>query len=241
MAVTTLEAPLDAPVRLDLLGGFRLRVGDREMTVSDVAQRVIAYVALQDRPVRRDRLAGSLWLDKTDARAGANLRSALWRLRRQGADVMDFGESSVRLRGGVQVDVREVTAWAWRIIEGRSEPSDLDRVPPAGDLLADWYDEWVVLERERLHQLRLHALEGICRSLLESGRTARAIDAALAVVNVDPLRESAYRLLVEAHVQEGNWSEAVRARRRYVGVVRDQLGLDVSGRLTELVPGAGPL
>jgi DNA-binding SARP family transcriptional activator len=240
MAVTTLDAALDAPVRLDLLGGFRLRVGEREVTVSDVAQRVIAYVALQDRPVRRDRLAGSLWLDKTDARAGANLRSALWRLRRQGADVMDLGESSVRLRGGVQVDVREVTDWAWRVIEGRGEPADLDRIPPAGDLLSDWYDEWVVLERERLHQLRLHALEGICRGLLESGRTARAIDAALAVVNVDPLRETAYRLLIEAHVHEGNWSEAVRARRRYVSVVRDQLGLDVSDRLADLIPGTLP-
>lgn len=234
MTGTVLDA---APIRLDLLGGFRLRVGEREVTVSDVAQRVIAYVALQDRPVRRDRLAGSLWLDKTDARAGANLRSALWRLRRQGADVMDLGESSVQLRGTVEVDVREVSVWAWRVIEGRTLPEDLDRIPPAGELLTDWYDEWVVLERERLHQLRLHALEGICRGLLESGRTARAIDAALAVVTVDPLRESAYRLLVEAHLHEGNWSEAVRARSRYVAVMRDQLGLDVGARLTDLLPG----
>lgn len=228
---------LDDQVRLDLLGGFRMRVGSLEMSVSDVVQRVIAFVALSNRPVRRDRLAGSLWPEKTDERAGANLRSALWRLRQQGADVMRMDGTTLCLRAEVRVDVHDVTEWAWRVIEGRAEPGDIDHVPPSGDLLDDWYDEWVVIERERLHQLRLHAIEGICRYLLDSGRVARAIDAALTVVSVDPLRESAHRLLIEAHVAEGNWAEAVRAGERYSTTMRDQLGLDVGERLQQMLPG----
>jgi hypothetical protein len=51
-------AVLDDQVRLDLLGGFRMRVGSLEMSVSDVAKCVIASVALSNRQVRRDRLAG---------------------------------------------------------------------------------------------------------------------------------------------------------------------------------------
>lgn len=223
-------------VRVDLMGGFRLQVDDREIPVPPGAQRVIAYVALQDRPVRRGRLAGSIWLDKTDERAGANLRSVLWRLRRQGADVMELGEGAARLQPGVLVDVHEATAWAWRVIEGQERPGDLEHKPPLGQLLADWYDDWVLMERERLHQLSLHALEAVCRSLLDAGRVVRAIDVALAVVSAEPLRESAHRLLVDAHVREGNLSEALRARRAYVAIMRDQLGLDAEHRLDDLLP-----
>lgn len=225
-----------ADVRVDLLGEFRLRVGDRDVQVPQPAQRVIAYVALQDRPVRRARLAGSIWLDKSDDRAAANLRSALWRLRRQGADVMELGDGVARLRPDVRIDVQEATSWAWRVIDGHRRPDDLEHAPPLGELLVDWYDEWVLMERERLYQLRLHALEGVCRALTDSNRTARAIDAALTVVAADPLRESAHRLLVEAHLREGNLSEAVRARRVYVRLMREELNLDAEDRLEDLLP-----
>ena len=223
-------------VRLSLLGGFRLEVGSSPVTVRDGGQRVIAYIALQDRPVHRERLASSLWLDKPDARAAANLRSALWRLRQQGADIIHVDGSSLRLSDCVNVDVREATARAWRVIEGRVNAADLDQLVQPCDLLTDWYDEWVIIERERLHQLHLHALEGLCRSLLDAGRAARAIDAALALMRVDPLRESGHRLLIEAHVQEGNWVEVIRSSRRYVDTMLEQLGLDVSDRLGAVLP-----
>ena len=34
-----------------------------------------------------------------------------------------------------------------------------------GDLLPDWYDDWLVLERERLRELRVRALERVCERL----------------------------------------------------------------------------
>jgi DNA-binding SARP family transcriptional activator len=225
-----------AAVQLDLMGGFRLCVAGDEVAVPTAAQRVIAFVALQNRPVRRSRLAGSIWLDKPDERAGGNLRSALWRLRKQGADVMDLDDGVARLRDDVEVDVHEATAWAWRVIDGRGERGDLEVTPPMGELLIDWYDDWVLLERERLHQLRLHALEGVCRTLISDLRMARAIDAALAVVAADPLRESGYRLLIESHLGEGNVSEALRVRRDYMSVMREQLGIDADHRLDDLLP-----
>jgi DNA-binding SARP family transcriptional activator len=227
-------------VRLQLIGDFRLRLGDDDVPVPQAAQRVIAFVALQERPVCRGRLAGSLWLDKAEERASANLRSALWRLRRQGADVLYLTERAARLRPEVEVDVHDATAWAWRVIEGRARPDDLDRHPPLAELLADWYDDWVLMERERLRQRCLHALEAQSRALLDAGRTARAIDLALALVAAEPLRESAHRLVIDIHLAEGNVSEARHAREGYVVAMRDQLGIDVSDRLAEPVPAARP-
>ena len=50
------------------------------MEVAPIAQRLIAFLALQGgRPVRRAWISGSLWMDASDARAAASLRSALWR------------------------------------------------------------------------------------------------------------------------------------------------------------------
>jgi DNA-binding SARP family transcriptional activator len=229
------------PVRVCLLGEFRLSVAGDDVVVPQAAQRVIAYVALQRRPVRRARLAGALWLDKTDHRASANLRSALWRLGKLGAQVIDLDDGGARLRRGVRVDVGEATAWAWRVIEGEGGADDLEQVPPLGELLVDWYDDWVQVERQRLHQLQVHALEGICRRLLDAGRFARAVDAALMSVAADPLRESAHRLLIEAYVHEGNLVDALRARRSYVAIMREELGVDVADRLADLIPLGRPV
>jgi DNA-binding SARP family transcriptional activator len=59
----------------------------------------------------------------------------------------------------------------------------------------DWYDDWLQMERERFRQLRLHALETLAERFVALGRHAQAIDAALAAVQVDPLRETAFMWL----------------------------------------------
>ncbi|MGW2671050.1 AfsR/SARP family transcriptional regulator [Streptomyces sp. NPDC001272] len=79
----------------------------------------------------------------------------------------------------------------------------------AGDLLPGWDDEWTLFERERLRQLRLHALESLSARLTSSGRHALALDAALTCVSIEPLRESAHRAVVAVHLAEHNAVEAV--------------------------------
>ena len=39
-----------------------------------------------------------------------------------------------------------------------------------GELLPSWYDDWVLLERERLRQLRMHAWEALSEKLVRAGR-----------------------------------------------------------------------
>jgi DNA-binding SARP family transcriptional activator len=119
---------------------------------------------------------------------------------------------------------------------GRQRPDDvLGRGLADVDLLADWYEEWLTPSREHLHQLRLHALEALCRRLVSLGRHAEAVGVALEAVQADPLRESANRVLVEAHLAEGNVSEAMVQRDRYVDVLRSEIGIDPSPHFTALV------
>jgi DNA-binding SARP family transcriptional activator len=220
-----------------LLGRFELTCGGVRVQVPMSAQRVLAFVALHEHSVLRAHVAGSLWLETSEARAHANLRSALWRLHRCGGRLVDATCNGLRLGAEVHVDLREAEAVARRIISD-ADPSS--HVSPevlvlAGDVLPDWYDEWVLLERERFRQLRLRALETLSDRLVEAGRLAEALDAAQAAVGAEPLRESAHRALVRVHLVEGNAGEAVRQYRLFRHLLGEQLGLEPSERMEELM------
>jgi DNA-binding SARP family transcriptional activator len=222
---------------LRLLGCFEL-VCEREVVMLPMsAQRLLVFLALHDRPLLRPYVAGMLWLDNGDERASANLRSALWRANRAGRSLVDATSGSLRLAQHVRIDVRERTAVAHRLLDGDDgwTESDLDESQFSGDLLPDWYDDWLVIERERFHQLRLHALEAICERLTASGRFGRALEAGLAAVAGEPLRESAHRALVKLHLAEGNRAEAIRQYNVYRKLLREQLGLEPSTHMLELL------
>ena len=106
---------------------------------------------------------------------------------------------------------------------------------PAPDMLADWDDDWVVFERERLRQRLLHAVEALTTHLVDRGRCAEAVEAGLWAVAFDPLRESAQRALITAHLAEGNLVEARRVYVAYAALLADELGVRPSPELTAMV------
>lgn len=227
-------------VRLTLLDGFELRHGDEPVSLPLGSQRLVAFLALHDRPLLRVHVAGALWLDATEERSCANLRSALWRLRKPGCAIVEATTTHVGLSHEVVVDVRTLVGAARRLLDGMDEPgdADLEQAFQGGELLPDWYDDWLQTERERVRQLRLHAVERFAERLLDEGRYGQVIDLLLGALRRDPLRESAHRLVLQTHLAEGNWSEAVRHYRAYRDRLQADLGLEPSPRISELVPGA---
>ena len=93
----------------------------------------------------------------------------------------------------------------------------------------------MVLERERFRQLRLHALEALCRRLTQAGRFGAAVQAGLAAVAGEPLRESAHRTLIQAHLAEGNPGEAVRQYHLYRRLLAGEFAIEPSAAIRELV------
>jgi DNA-binding SARP family transcriptional activator len=224
---------------LTMLGGFELRAAGRPVTLPPSVERVVAYVALHKGPPTRPSVAGSLWLDVPEERAMANLRSALWRLRRPGVSVIQVRGDRLALAPEVAVDVRELSQAAHLMIDG-SLPEDLDqldRLATSSDLLGDWYEDWVLVEREHFRQLRLQALERLALVLASRGEFGRASEMALAAVASEPLRESAHWALISVHLAQGNRGEALRQYGIYRQLMADELDLEPSREMEGLISG----
>jgi len=105
-----------------------------------------------------------------------------------------------------------------------------------GDLLPDWYDDdWLLLERERFRQLRLRALDALCARHLRAGRSGEALDAGLLSLAGEPLRESAHRAVIRVHLADGNAVEALRQYRLCCRLLHDQLGIEPTQQLLDLI------
>jgi DNA-binding SARP family transcriptional activator len=233
---------MNAPTtHVSLLDGFELSIGgvNPETTVRDVpygVQRLIAHLSVCRCRTRRT-IASQLWPDVPETHAHANLRSALWRARRAAPGLVVVSGSAVALADDVRVDVQEFMDWTGAVLDP-TVPVDRILTPAtalSGELLPGWYDDWVLLERERLRQLRMHVLEVLADKLIHAGRFGEAVQAAYAAVRDEPLRESAHRAVVRVHLAEGNLVEALRAYRSFRDALDRELGVMPTRQMEELM------
>ena len=227
--------------RLRILDGFALLGAAGDVPLQPAAQRLLALLAVHHGSAERVYVAGTLWLDTSDGKASANLRSLLWRLRRSCEGLVDATHMQVSLADEVEVDLERSRGRARSAIRGERPPQPDDIEALTGDLLPDWYDDWVIIERERLRQGRLHALEALCAQFASRRQFALALDAGLEAVSAEPLRESAHRAVMAVHIAEGNQTEAVRHYREYVRLLDAEMGLRPSEHMRELVSSLMPV
>lgn len=224
--------PRPGPWRIRLLGGFDVDGPDGRVDVPPSGQRVVAYLALHGRSVPRTVVAAHIWPDVDEARARANLRSAVWRLGVV-APVVDATSASLAIGRQVTVDLVDLEALVATtrdagVVVWPRHDVDLE-------LLPGWEDEWVELERERVRQLELHLLDGLVTWSVEQGRAGDGVDAALRAIRLDPLRESSHAGLLRALLAGGNRAAAIAHFRRFATLMREELGLSPSRDLLELI------
>jgi DNA-binding SARP family transcriptional activator len=237
-------APDRAGALVRLLGAPSVALDGRAYEIPNGSKKLLAFVALADGAVDRGCVAGALWPAVPDERAAGNLRSALWRLKASGIDVIAGHPGTLALQESTVVDVARLRRWAADVIDDATPTEQLStnewRVD-ALTLLPGWYDDWVIFERERLRQRMLHALEALAVRLTRLRRYAEAVEAALVAVAAEPLRESAQRVLLQVYRAEGNLCEAQRAYRQYADLLRRELGVRPGPDLVRLAQGDSAL
>jgi DNA-binding SARP family transcriptional activator len=152
-----------APLRVELLGGFRLIADGRSPARPPSArqQQLIAFLVLHARgaPIQRQRVSGSLWPESSDVQALTNLRRELHHLREGWPKLdalVDAGSRTLSWRGADDaiVDVVAFEAAADRGLEGDRAALQEAAVLYKGDLLPDATGEWIETDRERLRHRR---------------------------------------------------------------------------------------
>jgi DNA-binding SARP family transcriptional activator len=231
-------------VCLEILRPFEFTNSGSRIALPMGAQRLLAFLALQSDGAHRAAAAEQLWPDCTPFRAAANLRSALCQGRRVGSvTVIDSVGQRLLLSPSIRVDLRGVWESARQVIEGLS-PLPLGWETLAGDLsrelLPGWTEDWLLMERERWDQMRVYALEGLAKQYQAVEQYLPALQAALAAIAVDPIRETAHRIVIEVHLAEGNVASALKRYQGYRAFLQRELRVEPSSQMAQLVRNLTP-
>lgn len=220
-------SPASAEIRL--LGEFETIVDGRELHMPLAAQQTIALIALNSRRVSRHIIAAALWPEKTDTRAAANLRSTLWRMPEAATSVVvaDKATGLLSLGADVTVDIERLGLLCETLhsgVDGAAADGGLLQQP----LLLGWYDDWVIEARERVAHRQLRAMTDLAMLRLANGDFGGAIDLALHLVNLDPLRDASQRALIASLLAEGSFGAARYRLAAYQSLLVDSFGSEAS-------------
>ncbi len=194
-------------------GGLRITRAGKTIAgfTTRKVEALLVYLACQGRPCARELLADLLWDDRPQAQAQANLRAALSRLNRLLPGVLTIERQAIAITAGqVWLDVAALenaleTALETGLARPDTEPdqAELALALYAGDFLAGYglresrgFDDWLLLERERLRNRVLDALAALIHRHLNQQRYLAGLPLARRLVALDPLREEGRRLLM---------------------------------------------
>jgi DNA-binding SARP family transcriptional activator len=242
-----------ARLSIRLFGSFEVTLEGEPVTgfASDKVRALLAYlVAESDCPHRREALAGLLWPEYPESSARASLRRALANLRmvigdRQASppflsisrqtvqfncvkdawcDVTAFTHSLEAAQSSQAIDPLEEAAELYRgsFLEGFS----------LGDSVA--FEEWLLLQRERLRREALAALRRLATHHEAQGEYGKALPYARQQVDLEPWQEEAQRQLMRLLTLNGQRGLAVAQYEACRRTLADQLSVEPADETTWL-------
>jgi LuxR family maltose regulon positive regulatory protein len=238
-----LRAQRQQALRILGLGQPRVELEGQSVQWTTTQSRDLFFCLLQyPQGLRKEEVAVIFWPEHPPHRLDGIFRSTLYRLRRA-----VFRESVV-FEDGLYRFNWDVDYWydveAFdQLLDEAEEATDAKQQRALfeealglyrDEYLAGVYDDWCVLERERLRERRLDALEALAGLLAGQGNLYRAIEEYKSLVAQDPYRETAHRELMRCHYHLGDRAAAVRQYQSCVQILRDDLGLSPAPETEEL-------
>jgi WD40 repeat protein/DNA-binding SARP family transcriptional activator len=224
-------------LQVRLLGKFEAHLDDRHVAIpSRAGQSLFAFLLLNPGTAhRREKLAGLLWPDTTEDNARRNLRQELWRIRKAvqtdtppGKEYLLTDDVTVAFNADSDywLDVAQLErgARADNSPEGLAETLSLYR----GELLPGFYDDWAVLERERLQALFDDKMEQLLEQFVKAERWNEVRQWGERWIALGSTPEPAYRALMLAHAASGDMSKMGTTYVRCVDALRSELGVEPS-------------
>lgn len=224
------------------LTGGDVVIGDLAGTIRGQAQKsLFILLALNSgRPVSRDRIAATLWPD-ADPKAGrANLRTALLALKRAlrsfGGPEIDANNEAITLVGAtVDLNIFEHLAassapedW-WRALHLYRGDFCPDQHVPSEE-----FNSLLEIEREKWRNVAVMVAERLIASIDACERPDAAIEAAQALLTIDPAHEPTHRLLMRVFSKKGDRGMALRQFEQFRAVLLEAYDLQPSAETLAL-------
>jgi DNA-binding SARP family transcriptional activator/tetratricopeptide (TPR) repeat protein len=229
-------------LQVRLLGGVAAERDGEQLSLPPPAGRLLAVLALRPGPQDRETVAATLWPGTAGPAGRANLRTAVWALRKAvGDDALITSRAAVGLRTeAVTVD----------LADGQRRSAAGDTAAAAalchGELLPGYADDWAETARRRLRAELAGTLASRAAAAERDGDAVGAARWSRLRCELDPLNEAAHADLVRQLAAAGDRAGALVAGREVTDRLRADLGVRPGPALRAALaeargPGSAPL
>ncbi|MEL7158677.1 MAG: BTAD domain-containing putative transcriptional regulator, partial [Actinomycetota bacterium] len=256
-ADTAMAAPQSPPAEglaVFLFGSFRLQLNGSpvDLGLKGKALSLLRYLlAHRDRPTPKDVLMDLFWPQASLERSRHGLHQAIYTIRkalraeRADLQLIVFEEDAYRVAPEMSIwcDVEAYEALVQQGEQAAAE-GDVDRARRvleradllrAGDLVEDApFEDWVLVERERMRPLHVRAGNLLADLLEAGGDHPRTIEVSERVLAVEPCNEESHRRIIRCHFAAGNRPAAIRQYQTCVERLRQTYGLEPSPETLDL-------
>jgi predicted ATPase/DNA-binding SARP family transcriptional activator len=239
-------------LRIHLFGGCRIELDGHAVRLETTkTAALLAYLALQDQPQTRQKLVGVFWGDQPDPSARRNLRHALWNIRR----VLERPDRPPVIRGEQHTVAFNHADDTWLDVlafrQRMTQAADIRATPAApdnrfgiiaraldlyrGDLLegvaagdSPEFDDWLLVERERLRVVALEALQRLLAHSIAWGEYETGLCYARRLLELEPWLEDAHRQTMRLLAARGERTAALAQYNACRRVLNEELNVEPS-------------
>jgi DNA-binding SARP family transcriptional activator len=240
-------------LQLELLGGLSIGLGGAPVTdfVSRKAPALLCYLVLSDNPQPRKTLATLMWSGVPQTNANKSLSTALSNLRRLFSPYLTITRQTASFNHNTphRLDVREFQQRAEVALAqgpGSPEAETYELMAQAasqyqGDFLEGFYvrdapafEEWVLVQRERLRQLALRLLHALSTHCIQHSHYLAGIEHANRLLTIEPWQEDSHRKLMQLLALSGQRSAAMAQYQVCRRILVEELGAEPEAATTTL-------
>jgi SARP family transcriptional regulator, regulator of embCAB operon len=236
----------DSSVSIELLTGAVEVCGKRIEDLSPGRMALLVALARKRSVVARAVLLEDLWPEYDEPAALNAFNVCLFRLRRILVEESVIQErGGYRLSDGVRVDIWEIERFLAELrpkaILSQAEHRELRLL--IARLVASrppFYTAWVWFEatERRIEELLVEAGQRLAQEALREGRPFDALELAHSIIERDPCDEPAREIAIRAYLAAGDEPSAFREYRRYRAALAQELGVEPSRSLRQILTGS---
>ena len=240
------QAPA-AHLTIRAFGQAAVRVGGRPLSMSDWQTQSVRefffYFLTISKPMTKEQIGEALWQNVYEpSKLKLRFKNEIYRLRKAvGQEAILYKDVYYSFNRGLDYEY-DVEAFESFIAKARAAESPLQQIEfyqkaidlVTGPYLNEMYADWIIYDRERLHQIHLNALAALGNLYLANAQLENALNVCERAFVVDPVFETAYQITMQVYDRLGDRAAIKRIYQACVDAMKERFGLPPSQELQEL-------